>query len=208
MANNPVEVAYLQRFNNSVDGWALNSALYPSPYVYQWLCVEAMDAVRNANNYRPKIYGIPDITTFYSQQPQGMTPFTDYITQVRMLPGTIILGMSMGLSGSGTWLLQNNFYVDVTDDATGIPFFSDWLSEQTFNVPAVWNSVAVANVQDYVAKTAWLPLTRPRPVLSPGICSVTMSFKGTPSSTNPIFPQLTILCAEPCNMFRAQGECE
>lgn len=225
---NPTEIAYKQRVNNVVDGWALNSALYPNPYYYQWLCVGAMDAVRAANNYRPKIYAIPDQTAIPARanpitsndEAPGMQPFSDYITQVRMLPGTIVLGMSLtvlvyvggapGVYQAITFQQPNNFYVNCTDDATGIPFFSNWMTELMFNVPCLWQGDGLLppliNQVDYVAKTSWLPLTRPRPVLNPGVVTVTMCHKSNVGNYN-INPQLLLMCAEPCNAIRAQEEC-
>lgn len=218
---NDTEIAYKQRLNNQVDGWALDSGLYNNPYVYQWLCVEAQDAIRNANNYRPKIYAIPDAGAFPISPASGGTnpgepAFSDYATQVRMLPGTIVLGMTLtyalynapGVYSALAFNAPGQMYINVTDDATGIPFFSDWISEALFNVPVLWQgavpSPPFGSLSTYVAKTAWLPLTRPRPILSPGVITVEFSYKAGFNTTT----QLILNCAEPCNVFRAQGECE
>ena len=206
----PNRIAYMQRMDNTVDGFAYNTAVIPNLYGYQSLGVAALDAVRNANNYRPKIYAIPDQTEFGA----GLPPFTDFITQVRMIPGTLVIGMSLTilvLSGVNTatyWPTMNNFYVSVNDENTGLPFFSDWLTEALFNVPVLYNDTVATNRQDYVPKTAWLPLTRPRPVLAPGIITVTMCYKGTPGVSPNIAPQVLLQCAEPCTVWRGQGECQ
>jgi hypothetical protein len=205
------EVAYKQRFSNTVEGLALNPAVIPNPYGYQSLCFEALDAVRTANNYRPKIYAVPDQTAFGST---GLAPFNDFITQVRMLPGTLIIGMSLTVLnyyGSPTAIAFNpasNFYVAVNDDTTGIPLFSDWLGELLFNVPTLYNDATHAARPDHVNKTAWLPLTKPRPILTPGIVTVTMCYKGTPGVSQNIAPQLLLQCAEPCDVIRGVRECQ
>ena len=218
------EVQYKQRVNNFVDGVALNSAVYPLPYVYQWLCYDAAEAARVANNYKPKIYAIPDQAVFpirvnppvTNADNPGMLPFSDYVTQVRMLPGTLVVGMSLtlifftapGSYSANAFRKPGNFYVTALDDATGIPFFTDWPCELNFNVPVLWQGDGllppIQNKQCYVAKTAWLPLTKPRAVLAPGIISVAMSYKGTPGDIN-ISPQLILQCAEPCNVMRPGG---
>lgn len=218
----PEQIAYMQRASNFVDGLALNSAITPSPYCYQSMCFEGLNTIRLANNYRPKIYCVPDQSTFGYPLPlggapppgsNGMFPFTDFMTQVRMLPGTVVLGMTLAnVGGDGGYPfgfnLADNFYISVEDDATGVPFFSDWIAELMFNVPVLWNSVARANVFDYVAKTCWLPLTRPRVIEAPGTITVKGCYKATPGSSINISPQLILHCAEPCSVIRGISECE
>lgn len=221
------EITYKQRINNSVDAWAINSALFPVEYSYQWQCVNAMNAVRAANNYRPKIYAVPDQSVFpqhanpivTNPDNPGMLPFSDYTTQVRMVPGTIVVGMSLAVTNFGApGAYDSNYfdrlantYLNCTDDATGVPFFSDWMAEILFNVPVFWNGQVpappVQGVGAYTAVTSWLPLTRPRTVLSPGVVTVQMCFKSTPGGANEA-PQLLLYCAEPCNVIRNTQECE
>lgn len=205
----PTRVQYLQRPGNFVDGLAVNTAVIPSPRNYASLCFNAMSSVRLANNYRPKLYAIPD----QSELGAGMTPFSDYMTQARIIPGSIIIGMSLVVLNwftpptDAAFAWQNNFYVGVEDDATGIPFFNDWLSEAVFDVPVLYNAPAALGVNYYVAQTAWLPLTRPRPVESPGTVTVKMCYKGQPSLPSPnMSPQLILICAQPCGIGFAK-EC-
>ena len=215
------EVAYKRRESNLVDGIALNSAVTPNLYGYQSLCYSAMDAVRLSNNMRPKIYAVPDMFSYGVNSggvgtPLGMQPFTDYVTQIRVLPGTLVLGMTLAVLGniqaatpggsSGTFLLANNFYVSVVDDGTGVPFFSDWLNQLLFNVPTNLNDATNTARPTYVAKTQWLPLTRPRVILDPGSITVTFCYKGTDPTIN-IAPQVILNCAEPCNVMRQSQEC-
>jgi hypothetical protein len=218
-------VAYLQRTVNVVDGFSLNSAVYPLPYVYQGLCIGAMGPIRQANNYKPKIYAIPDQSVFglgvANPNNSGMTPFSDYVTQTRVVPGTLVLGITIAMivweAGSITppfgvaagLDVPNNLYINVTDDATGIPFFSSWLADIAFNVPILWNSTGPQNVPDYVTKTAWLPLTKPRPILSPGIITVEMCLKSYIPDRN-VSPQVILQCAEPCGNAEGpnQGDCK
>lgn len=213
------QITYLQRPGNFVDGFALNSGVTPSPYCFQSMCFEGLSTIRIANNYRPKIYAIPDQSTFGGYPiptggnpppgSPGMFPFTDFMTQVRMLPGTVILGMALvNVGGLNGFFLADNFYINVEDDATGIPFFSDWIAELMFNGPVLWNSVGNANVYDYVAKTCWLPLTRPRVIEAPGTITITGCYKATPGSSVNLAPQLILQCAEPCSVLRGVSECE
>jgi hypothetical protein len=175
--------------------------MIPSPYNYVSLCFGAMSALRLSNNYRPKLYAVPDQTELGA----GLTPFSDYMTQVRIIPGSIVIGMSLVVLNwftpptDAAFVWQNNFYVGCEDDATGIPFFSDWLTEAMFGSPVLFNSLTTPGVSQYVAKTAWLPLTRPRPIEAPGTVTVKMSYKGQPvTPSQNISPQLILICAQPC----------
>ena len=216
-------VDYRRRVNNHVDGFALNTAINPSPYVYQWACIESMLPVRVANNYRPKIYAVPDQSVYpvarvnppttFAEQP-GMLPLSDYTTQVRMLPGTIVLGLGLTVLNyvpevytASRFLTVDSLYLHVADDTTGIPFFSDWIAEINFNVPmtSVFNFHAPIEGVYYVAKTAWLPLTKPRLITPPGLINVTISYNtGAITGVN-IAPQVILQCAEPSNVIRPVG---
>lgn len=206
----PQEIQYRQRPDNFVDGWAYNTAMLPNRYSYQNLCFGAMSAIRAANNFRPRLYAMPDQSAFGTT---GITPFTDYTTQVRMLPGTQVLGITIGFitfSSSPVitpFNMENAYYVNVMDDSTGIPFFSDWLSEVMFNIPVLYTDATVTNRSVYVPKTAWLPLTRPRPILAPGIVTMTFSYKGNAAGAIRISPQVVLICAEPCETT-INEECE
>jgi hypothetical protein len=213
------EVRYKQREANLVDGVALNTAVVPNQYGYQSLCYSAMDAIRLSNNYRPKIFAAPDLNVYglnsVGSTPIGLTPFSDYVTQIRVLPGTIVLGMSIavldfiqpGTAGgeAGDFNIANNFYVSLTDEGTGVPFFSDWLSQLLFNVPTLLNDTNNTSRPVYVPKTQWLPLTRPRVILAPGILTATFCYKGAVVN---LAPQIVLNCAEPCNVIRNNQECQ
>jgi hypothetical protein len=221
----PREVAYKQRESNMVDGVSLNAAVVPNQYGYQSLCYSAMDAVRLANNYRPKIYAAPDLNVYGLcdsgvDTPLGIPQFSDYVTQIRMLPGTLVLGMTLavidfigntpGSQGGGfsnTFNLANNLYVSVVEDGTGIPFFSNWLSQLLFNVQTHLNDATNTNRNVYSLITHWLPFTRPRVVLDPGSVTVSFCYKGNSSTVN-MAPQVILQCAEPCNVFRNSQECQ
>lgn len=210
---NPSIVEYLQRTTNKVDGWALNHAVIPNAYSYQALSVGSM-SLRYANNFKPKVYAVPDVSQFGAA---GIPPFSNGVYQVRITPGSFILGCSLtitnyfGTPEAKNFSWQNNFYVAVMDDSTGIPLFSDWLTEALFNVPVLWNdpSGAPSARQTYVPKTAWFPLTKPRPVVDPGTVTVEFSYKGTvtPASQN-IAPQVVIMCAEPCSDSVQPEQCK
>jgi hypothetical protein len=209
MPYSPQEVAYKQRLNNFVDGFAVNTALIPNRYGYQSLCLDGLGPLRLANNYRPKIYAVPD----QSELGTGLIPFTDYMTQVRALPGTLVVGMSLVVLNWNNqtdvaFNLEDNFYISVEDDATGVPFFSDWLCESMFNMPVLYTDATNTGVTTYVAKTAWLPLTKPRPIEDSGIMTIKMCYKATPASSGNISPQLLIICAEPCTILTQTLECE
>jgi len=201
--------------NGICDSYAHIAAMIPNSYTYQWLCVESMNALRNANNYRPKLYCLPDQTVWQPIGTNGLPPFQDYYTQVRMIPGTIIVGMSLTVANDfAGWATtpfnkQNNFYVDVTDDGTGIPFFTGWVAETQFIAPCLYNDASgVTSRQTYNGKFPWFPLTKARPVSDPGIVSVGMCAKYEPSTDSPIAPQLILICCEPCNVFRGVGGCQ
>lgn len=194
--------------NGIVDTYAHISALIPNPYSYFSNCIDSMDALRNANNYRPKIYCVPDQTTFLPLTSAGMQPFSDFYTQVRMLPNTMIVGMSLAIFGTGGFNKQNNFYVTVTDDGTGVPFFSEWVAETQFLVSVLYNTSTITSRPTYNGKFPWFPLTKPRPVSDSGIVSVGMSLKLEPKTDPNYAPQVILMCAEPCNVFRNQRECQ
>ena len=209
MPNTTQQVAYQQRYNNFVDGFAINTAVIPNRYSYQDLALNAMGALRLANNYRPRIYAVPDQSAFGLT---GMVPFSDFMTQIRALPGTIITGMTLCVLNFGTdddvaLALTDNLYISVEDEATGIPFFSDWAAELMFNSPTLYTDTAIGPVSTYVSKTAWLPLTRPRPLVDSGVVTVKMSYKATPGTSGNIAPQLLLICAEPCAQIRQTLEC-
>lgn len=193
--------------NGIVDCYAHIAALIPNAYSYHAMCVGAMDAMRNANNYRPKLYPMPDQTAFTPLSSNGLTPFTDFYTQVRMLAGTYIMGMTLTVYPEN-FTLQNNFYVDVTDDGAGVPFFTGWVSETQFLVPVAYNDASgITGRSTYTGKFPWFPFTKPRPVSEPGIVSVGMCAKYNPSTSSNIAPQLVLVCAEPCNVLRNVQEC-
>jgi hypothetical protein len=100
-------------------------------------------------------------------------------------------------------------YFNVTDDATGIPLFSSWLADIAFNVPILWQGSS-ANIPVYVAKSAWLPMTKPRTILAPGVITVEMCYKAGIPDRN-VSPQILLQCAEPCgnaSSALAEGACQ
>lgn len=199
--------------NGIVDTYAHIPQMIPNNYNYYSLCAEAFMALRQANNYRPKFYSLPDPTIWGPNNisQNGMPPFSDYYTQARMIPGTMILGFTLGLQASaGAFSRQNNFYVEITDDGSGLPFFVGWVSETQFMVPVLYNDTTGITARAIpTQKFPWMPLVKPRPVADPGIVSIGFCAKYTGFSVSPnIQPQLTVICAEPCNLPRNLKECE
>jgi hypothetical protein len=194
--------------NGIVDTYAHIAALIPNPYSYPWACVEAMDAVRNANNYRPKIYCVPDQTQFIPLNTAGMKPFSDFYTQIRMVSGTIVVGMSLTIFGTGGFNKQNNFYVQVVDDGSGIPFFTEWVADTHFLVQVALNTASITSRVVYNGKFPWFPLTKPRVVSEPGIVSVGLCLKYEPNTDPNYAPQVVLICLEPCGVFNNAQECQ
>jgi len=201
---------YLDRNENGIcDSLAHIPQNIPSPYNFYSMCAEAMMALRLANNYRPKLYCVPDPTIWGPNNvaTNGMPPFSDYYTQARMIPGTFVVGFTLGIQ-TASWNKQNNLYVEITDDGTGIPFFVGWLAETQFMVPVLYNDLSgVTSRAVPTWKFPFMPLVKPRAVSDPGIVSVGMCAKYEPSSDPNIWPQVTIVCAEPCNVIRNVKEC-
>jgi len=205
------ELQYKQRADNYVTGSAFNHAVVPNRYSYFSLANQMMSGIRNANNFRPRLFALPDSSVFGTT---GIAPFTDYTSQIRMLPGTQVVGYSLGFITFGEvptdspLYMENAFYLSLMDDSTGIPFFSDFLSEIFFNINVAYTNGSVSQKQVYVAKKAWMPLTRPHPILAPGIVTMTFSYKGSLTDNIFIAPQVLLVCAEPCGAVVNLGECQ
>lgn len=201
---------YKNRDNGIVDPWLHINMLIPNAYTYQWQCVEQMDAIRRANNYRPKVYAIPDDSTWYPIATAGMQPFSTYNTQVRMLPNTLILGFQLWPDTSQSASPDpDNFYVTVTDDGTGTPIIDGWMAEVETITPVTYTSlIAPAGRQCFSGKTPWFPLPKPRVILDPGIVSIEFCRKNIPGASLNSAPQLLLFCAQPCSVTRGVEECQ
>lgn len=195
--------------NGLCDSFAHNAALIPNAYTFQWMCVNGMEGLRRANNFRPKLYCFPDPSLLTPVTTNGMTPFSVYYTQIRMVPGTVVMGMTVN-STSNPFARQNNFYVEVVDDGTGVPFFTGWLSEVNFDAPTAFNDPNNTARPVYNGKIAWMPLTKTRVINSPGVISIGMCFKSDPNNASNfnIAPQVILVCAEPCSSQMVPGVCD
>ncbi len=108
------------------DGFAYNAAIRPAlPYDYRGVTLRRMRALR-LSTYKP----YTNCTRIYT-----LPPFTNVQAQIRMFPGTYLWGYWLALTPTVveeevSTITPHNIYVKVTDNATGIGPFADWISDQ------------------------------------------------------------------------------
>lgn len=191
-----------------IDGFSYNQELQSfNPYDYRVDCLKALEPLRRAASYRPKIYARPDIKYNVANVP-GLQPFTNIQQQVRMVPGTWIWGIGVGVinytidlgvpvaSQSNAFNVQNCFYFNLRDDSTGTLLWQDWISEVNF-YPSVLNGGGrTLNNKSMFC----MLMSEPRCILDPGIVTIEISTNGAEGDGTSFVstPQLILYCAEPC----------
>lgn len=190
-----------------VDGFCYAGRLMDSPYLYQAGSVANLEALRLAGGYVPRIYAAPDITA----PPLGN--FANTTQQLRLVEGTYVWAISLGcyindnigppFTFDRNFPATNQYFIDVRDEATGVPIFSDWVSESDLFVP-VEDFGLVRNFFSYLAP---FPLSNPRPIMNPGVVTIQISNSQSNSAAS-VQPQVVLYCAEPCNTGFIPNTCE
>ncbi len=180
------------------DGWIYNATIRPElPYDYRGVALRRMRALR-LSTYKP----YTNNTRLFT-----MAPFTNVQTQIRMFPGTYLWGYWLSLTPTivddvvGT-VSPHNIYVKVTDNATGIGPFADWVSDQDLGV-----FPALSDVTGASANTVNFPqlMIEPYVVTDPSLFTIEFSNNGRSTETTRV--QLQFLGCVPCDRVIGGVDC-
>jgi hypothetical protein len=145
-----------------------------------------MDVLRKAGAYKFKMYGAPDGLV------EPIPAHGQVETQIRMIPGTYIWGLSFDASlstFSDQGLPGNKISIQITEEATEIPLFADYI-QAILMMPEAFVIVQLGLV-GYGRNPILLP--GPRWVGPPGQLNVEMYNDNQTS----VEMQLVLYCAEP-----------
>lgn len=171
-----------------IDGFTLNPAIRYRPGYYMASALGSLDVLRRANTYRPKWYVIPD------DEHAVIQPYQTLEYQLRVTPRSYVWGMILNqYSVAIPYVIGDavDVWCQITDTCNGIPFFSDF-------VHGVGFQTLQATLTDQ--RNAMLPylFTQPRLILEPGLLAVELAN----TSIEAIRPQLILLTAEPCEVYK------
>lgn len=194
-----------------VDGFCYAARMMDTPYMYQTSALESLDTLRRAKNFVPRIYALPDITN------GPLANYSNFTGQVRVVDGSYLWAVSLGVfiddnigppfafDRSFPSVGQNGqrYFISVRDEGSGVPIFSDWVSETNLFVPTDDSS----DNRVFYSILAPMPLSSPRPILAPGVLTVNISFTFTYAVAS-VTPQVLLYCAEPCNAGLQKVSCD
>lgn len=171
-----------------VDGFSYDLNLRFLPERYRASAVKQLEFLRRANNYRPRMYVVPDPFN---------VPIQPYLTQeyqFRVTPGSLIwavLANAYDPSSHYAQVSAKDLLVQVTDSCTGVKFFSDFTTAATFQAPQM-RAAADTNfgVEPFI-------LTEPRLIGDPGHINVEISNALGVAQ----YIQFTLFSAEPCEVI-------
>lgn len=186
MSTSPIRIPQIDDYFIP-DGFIYNAAIRPAlPYDFRGLALQRMRALR-LSTYKPYIHCT---RTFQ------IAPFTNVVTQIRMLAGTYLWGYwlwnapSPGVFSS---VEPHTIYVKVTDGATGSGPFGDWISDQDLGCFPPANAAGIG----YLAYPQLL--IEPYVVTDPGMFSVEFSNNGNPLDGISHQVQMQFMASVPCD---------
>lgn len=183
---------------NIVDGWILNPSIKYLPYRAIAMLLGQMDPLRRAHNYRERIWVLPDDLT------SAIPARGQFNRQIRITPNSYLWGATCyKFLTEGSHFLgvaaPSNLSIQITDDATGCQFGSEFINAQ-----AVYPrpDVSVAGIALPSGSTPCL-LTQPKLFVKPGLLSVEIANL----DTVPVNCQLALYFSEPCDMIDRGAQC-
>lgn len=152
---------------NICDSFIYSTTLRLLPTQYRASVLAQMEVLRRSRSYKARYYTCPDTLV------EPIAAYGQVETQVRMIPGTYVWGLSLFRSPTTGGRVQ------ITDASTEIPLFSDYIR-------------AALLVQASGQRAPTL-LAQPRLISEPGQVNVEI-YNDT---GDPLTVQLVLYCAEP-----------
>lgn len=186
---------------NIIDGWILNPAIRYLPYRSMAMLLGQLEPLRRAHNYREQIWCVPDDLTV-------PIPARDQLNrQIRVTENSILWGATFyAFSGPGGEeepgflpIAPTNLSLQITDDATGCQFGSEFIFAQSlFPAPVVTPTGLT-----FPANSTPVLLTQPRLFVKPGLISVEIANLNVEQA----FVQLCLYFSEPCELAERGSQC-
>jgi hypothetical protein len=171
--------------NIPTDGFVLNPAIRLWPYNYTAGALSQMDTLRRAATYRPRIYSVPDDYN----QPLAAYETLEY--QIKVAEGSYIWGLLFRQFNTlSQQVSPTGIVIQLSDACTGIPFYSEFSQAQGlafYNASPLASGISMPHI-----------LTQPRLLLAPGDVNVELCN----INSDPVYCQLLIFTAEPCEMIQ------
>jgi hypothetical protein len=176
---------------NIEDGWLLNTSIRYLPFRFLPMALGQMEVLRRAHNFRPRQWVLPDNL-------RDAIPARGQLNrQIRVIPNSYLWGFTVY-----EFITEGEFAfipipavhlsIQITDEATGAQFGSEFLTVQNAGFPTGPTTPAV---------TTPILLTQPRLITDPGLLSVQIAN----TSDEEALCQLMLCFLEPCEL-RYEGE--
>lgn len=158
-----------------VDGFLYSASMLYLPTTYRASALANMEVLRRARGYRTRWYISPE------DLENPVTAYSQLEYQVRCQPGSYVWGITFSAPFGEVENASSSIFVQVTDDCTETPFFSDYTRGKQFE-PVTGSAHRHPT------------LIMPRIVGQPGTLGVELYN----SAAVDIQCQLALLVAEPC----------
>lgn len=157
---------------NLIDPFVYTTTLRLLQTQYRASAIAQMETLRRARSYKARYYTSPDPLV------DPIPAFSQVETQIRMIPGTYVWGISLFISINIEEVILP-IRVQITDASTEIPLFSDYIKGRL--------------IQQGTGERAPTILGQPRLISEPGNVNVEMYNDNNTAAT----VQLVLYCAEP-----------
>jgi len=161
-----------------IDGFVYSASLLYLPTTFRASVYSQMEVLRRARGFRSRDYLVPEDII------QPVKAFSQVEYQVQAQPGSYVWGLMFTAPDSLNVVANSEkfIHIQITDNCTETPFFSDYRRGNTLKP-----------VTGPGSRNPEL-LTQPRLLGEPG----TLNVEVYNNSANDVFCQLVILTAEPC----------